>query len=260
MMLTDKKEIVICGTGKVAYHLGSYLNQIGHDLLGVWGRDVEKCAELSKKLHTSVISDLFNLSNTSIVIVCVSDIAISKVLSSIPKHVKIAYTSGSIKLEDLPARENLGVFYPLQTFSEEKEVDISKVPFLIEATNPIFEQELIGLAQTLSDNVQKTNSRERFLIHVGAVMVNNFTNFLYYLAEKHLKEHELDFKVLKPLIMETAEKLQTLTPREAQTGPAVRGDNKIIEQHIQSISDADTRELYKLMSELIIKEFNKDEL
>lgn len=252
-----QKHITIVGTGKVALQIAVQLTKTGHIIDGVWGRTTEKAKALAQKTHSQVFQSLFDIPQSSLVIICVADGAIFEVIQNIPSSIKVAYTSGSISIEDLPKRESLGVFYPLQTFSEGKKVDISEVPFLIEATSSDFEKELKELAKTLSKRVVIADSQDRYNTHIAAVMVNNFTNFLYHLAQKHLNEHQLDFDILKPLIKETVDKLETLTPLEAQTGPAARGDQKVIEKHIQSISDTETKELYRLFSKLINKETNK---
>lgn len=255
-MKNENKKIVIVGAGKVAHQIGKQLSLKGHTITGLWNRNQERTEELAKELSTQTIKDLKDLPTDSLAIICVSDGAIAEVIKQIPPTIKVAYTSGSVGLPDLPERVKLGVFYPLQTFSLTSQPDISKVPFLIEATNKEFENELVELANTISETVLLANSTDRFNTHIAAVMVNNFTNFLYLLAEKHLTEHQLDFKILKPLIQETVSKLEHLSPKEAQTGPAVRGDNKVIDNHINALSDPDSKELYQLFSELIKKEFN----
>ncbi|WP_107039228.1 Rossmann-like and DUF2520 domain-containing protein [Brumimicrobium mesophilum] len=256
--MTKKQEhIVIIGTGKVAHHLGLHLKKNGHLIKYVWGRDFTKAQKLSKTLETNVLKSLNTFPNDCLAMVCVADFAISEVISQLPSNIKIAYTSGSIRIEDLPTKKYLGVFYPLQTFSQNKSIDISKVPFLIEANEIEFQNDLKALGETLSSKVIIANSQDRYNTHIGAVLVNNFTNFLYHLAQQHLNEHNLDFDLLKPLIKETVEKLNTLSPIEAQTGPAARGDTNIIEKHINSIQNPQTKQLYRLFSELIDKEINK---
>lgn len=256
--MTKKQEhIVIIGTGKVAHHLGLQLMKNGHLIKSVWGRDQNKAKDLAKTFESTAISSLKDFPTGCLALICVSDFAISEVILQLPLETKIAYTSGSIRIEDLPDRRYLGVFYPLQTFSEEKAVNISVVPFLIEATEITFQDELKSLAETLSSKVIIANSQDRYNTHIAAVMVNNFTNFLYHLANQHLTQHHLDFDLLKPLIKETVEKLDTLTPLSAQTGPAARGDKNIIEKHINSITNPETKELYRLFSKLIDKEINK---
>ncbi|HZH87278.1 MAG TPA: DUF2520 domain-containing protein [Brumimicrobium sp.] len=249
--------IVIIGTGKVAHHLGLELKRKGHTIDFVWGRNSVGAKELSIVLDAKELSNLSAIPKNSLALVCVSDGAISDVISQIEGTIKVAYTSGSVRIEDLPTRAYLGVFYPLQSFSKNKKVDLSTVPFLIESASTVFEAELKQLAESLSSKVIIANSQDRYNIHIAAVMVNNFTNFLYHLAEQHLKEHRLDFDLLKPLIRETVNKLDELSPLEAQTGPATRGDQSIIQKHLDSITQPETKQLYQLFSELIEKEIKK---
>ncbi|MFA5575281.1 MAG: Rossmann-like and DUF2520 domain-containing protein [Brumimicrobium sp.] len=247
------KNIIIIGTGKVAQQLGSAIAKGNVNIVGVWGRTSENAEKLAQSLNTLYFTKLSEISIDCLALICVSDGAIEEVLSQIPEDIKVAYTSGSVKLTDLPERENIGVFYPLQTFSEGSNVNINEVPFLIEANNQNFEKELQILASSISETVLIANSADRYNIHIAAVMVNNFTNFLYYLASEHLSDHDLDFDLLRPLIKETVNKLEYISPLNAQTGPAVRGDIKVINSHINSLNSPDVKELYKLFSNMIMK-------
>lgn len=252
--------ITVIGTGKVALQIGMQLRKAGHTIDNIWGRNEENAKNLASKLAVTTIDNLSDIKENSLALICVSDTAINNVLQNIPSSIKVAYTSGSIRIKDLKSREYLGVFYPLQTFSPTRTINISEVPFLIEASNKEFENELFTLASTLSESVVLANSEDRYNTHIAAVMVNNFTNFLFHLAKKQLDSKNLDFSILKPLIKETVAKLEDLTPIQAQTGPAARGDKKVIENHIATIADPKTKELYRLMSELIYKEINNNEL
>lgn len=252
-----EKGITIIGSGKVATQIALQLVKSGHSIDGVWGKTKANAITLSNIIHTKQLQTLSEISSNSLALVCVADEAIKEVLKDIPLSVRVAYTSGSIAINDLPKRPSLGVFYPLQTFSPGKQVDISIVPFLIEANTEAFTMELKALASTVSNRVILADSQDRYNTHIAAVMVNNFTNFLYHLAKKHLHKHQLDFDILKPLIAETVNKLETLSPIEAQTGPASRGDQEVINKHIASLEDPEVKILYRLFSELISKEINK---
>src|SRR5690554_2410270 len=170
--MTKKQEhIVIIGNGKVAHHLGLQLKNNGNNIKGVWARNKVGAKNLSNLLETEVISSLIDFPKRSLAIICVADHAIAEIVNQLAPNIKIAYTSGSVRIEDLPPRVYLGVFYPLQTFSQEKEVDISIVPFLIEATDKDFQNELQELAKTLSSRVIIANSEDRYNTHIAAVMV-----------------------------------------------------------------------------------------
>lgn len=255
--MLQKIDIIIIGTGRVAKSLGLKFNQTDSPIKGVWGRNKNAAFELSKELETCLIPSLQEIPKYSLVLICISDTAIEDVINQIPQGIKIAYTSGSIRLEDLSPREDLGVFYPLQTFSDNRPIDLSNVPFLIEATTKEFELELKQLAEELSSTVLIANSDDRYNLHIAAVMVNNFTNYLFLLAKDHLEEHHLNFDLLKPLIKETINKLDVLDPIDGQTGPAARGDKDIVEKHIQSITQRETQQVYQLFSELIEKRIKK---
>lgn len=246
----NQKGITIVGTGNVAKQLGYALMQNKVAIAGIWGRNKEKVALLAKELRTNSIDQLGSITQST-VIICVSDLSIKEIIEKLPHNNQIAYTSGSVKLETFPSEYTLGVFYPLQTISKERRIDFSNVPLLIEATNASFEEELLALAKKISNNVSLTDSEKRFQLHIAAVLVNNFTNHLYALAEDHLKEHQLSFDLLKPLILETAHKIEILSPKLAQTGPAIRNDTLIIAQHIAAIRDEKTKLIYTLMSESI---------
>ncbi|MEX1191756.1 MAG: DUF2520 domain-containing protein [Brumimicrobium sp.] len=247
------KKIVIIGTGNIAHHLGMAFLKNGIEITGIWGRSKEKSNNLSSLLHSKTIEHLDEIPKTvDLVLICVSDTAIKEIVEKIPNSFPIAYTSGSINLESLPDKDKIGVFYPLQTFSLKREVDISKVPFLLESNNKVFCNELKTCARKLSNTVHFANSKERFQLHLAAVIVNNFTNHLFVLAEKHLEKKNLSFELLKPLILETAQKIQTISPSEAQTGPAKRNDLLVIKNHLDEL-DNETKSIYQLLSDSIIK-------
>lgn len=247
----NTQKIVLIGTGNVAHQLGLAFIKTKIPICGVWGRSKTKSTELAKKLGASIIEDLHSLSSSNIALICVTDTGIEEVLDKIPKEVKVAYTSGSIGLSNLPKREALGVFYPLQTISKNRSIDFASVPFLIESQNTIFENELKILATQISSTVKIANSETRFQLHIAAVIVNNFVNHLYYLGEQQLLENNLSFDLLKPLIKETANKLDQLSPKEAQTGPAQRNDQLIIQKQLAAIKEKDTKEIYRLFSQMI---------
>jgi predicted short-subunit dehydrogenase-like oxidoreductase (DUF2520 family) len=189
-----------------------------------------------------------------LVIVCVNDESIEFVIDKIPLINSIIYTSGNIELKVLPKRDNLGVFYPLQTFTKGRDLNLSKVPFLIESNNELFGKKIFDLASKLSNHVLYANSAERKKIHLGAVFVNNFTNHLLFLSKNYIDSQQLNWDILKPLMQETIDKLSSIEPFDAQTGPARRNDIKIIENHLQEL-DGRSKEIYELISKSIIETY-----
>lgn len=251
--MKEIKRISIIGTGNVAHHLGRALIQNNYQLDGVWGRTKMNTERLAEDLETEAYKSLDQISSsTDLIIICVSDSAISAVIEDIPSHFPIAYTSGSISLSTLPKRSEIGVFYPLQTFTKSRDLSFDEIPFLIESENKEFAEALKKCASKLSSTVRFTNSEERFQIHIAAVMVNNFTNHLYHLADLHLQKHKLPFDILKPLIIETADKLNDISPSTAQTGPAKRNDYNVIDKHLNEL-DNETKHIYEMLSKSILK-------
>lgn len=250
------KNIAVIGAGNVATHLVHGLTNAKYNITGIWSRNEKHAIELAHQNGTPVLKDIkeLDLEDTELVLICVVDDAIKSTIDQIDESIPVAYTSGSVRLDQLPNRNSIGVFYPLQTFSKERKLKLDNVPFLIESSNDTFGKELSEIASKLSSNVQFANSSDRYQLHIAAVMVNNFSNHLFDLADDHVKEHGLDFSLLLPLIEETVEKLKSLTPKDAQTGPAKRGDKKIINNHLKSLEGA-TKEVYDLLSQSITNKF-----
>jgi predicted short-subunit dehydrogenase-like oxidoreductase (DUF2520 family) len=167
----------------------------------------------------------------------------------------VIHTAGSLAMDVLsPFTSRYGVFYPLQTFSKNKRVDFSKIPVFIESNNEIDLQIIKSLAESISDTVYEASSTQRQNLHLAAVFACNFVNHFYAIAADWVEKTDFPFHVLLPLIVETAEKIHYLTPREAQTGPAIRYDRKVIEKQLDLLkTDKTTQQLYKLMSEHIYK-------
>ncbi len=131
-----------------------------------------------------------------------------------------------------------------------------KIPFLIEGSNRKSIITIEKLTNSLSKLVFKTNSRDRALIHLSAVFANNFTNYLFVLAGKILHKNKISFNILRPLILETAQKVQSNSPVKMQTGPAVRGDAIIIRKHLKLLKNfSEIKDIYKVMSKSIEKEY-----
>ncbi len=254
-MLQSIQRISIIGAGNVASQLAQELARNGVEILSITSKSNTSAQTLATQLNCEMVSDLAHLPPADLVLVCVDDDEINAVIAKIPVNLSVAYTSGSVEIKSIVERKNLGVFYPLQTFSKTSQVQMFEVPFLIEANNMHFAQALFDLAWKISRNVQFMNSEQRKKIHVGAVIVNNFTNHLVYLADQYFKENELDWKILQPLLKETMAKLEITAPYDAQTGPARRNDQEILEKHLQML-DGSTKEIYQMISESILKTYS----
>src|SRR5690606_18219747 len=93
------------------------------------------------------------------------------------------------------------------------------------------------LAGSLSKRVFQCDSKQRLSLHTAAVFACNFTNHFYAIAADILNKHGLDFDLIRPLILETAQKVMENQPKEVQTGPAVRNDIRTMEKHLALLHD-----------------------
>ncbi len=253
------KNITLIGSGNVATHLGLAFFNKGFIINQVFSKQFENASILANKIDAEAIDKLTNLSTDSdLYLICIKDDAIASVVKEIQFNGKlIAHTSGSISINVLNKKENYGIFYPLQTFSKEKEVDINHVPFCIEGNSESNQNALLKLAQKLSENVQLISSEQRKAIHLAAVFACNFSNNMYAIADDILSDNNISLDILKPLIKETAQKITTLKPKDVQTGPAIRNDQKIIKNHLKMLADSkDYQDIYQIISDNIIKQNN----
>ena len=250
-------KIGIVGSGNVAFHLAQGLKDADHQISYIMGRN----ELIGRDLAIRVSSDFFfNVPDIEVdwVIVCVNDDSIIPVIEQFPSTQKIAYTSGTVNLNTVlqHVQNEVGVFYPLQSFSKEREVNLFEVPFLIEAKEDASAKELFDLAWSISRKVQFCTSEQRKHYHVAAVFVNNFSNHLFQIGKEHVEANDLNFEVLYPLIQETVQKAMDLSPFEAQTGPARRNDQKTILEHLQLL-DEPQQTIYEQMTNSIIKTYQK---
>jgi len=281
-------KIVLIGSGNVASHLGQALIKSGHQVLQVYSRTLEHAQELVTILTTAKgsvkgsakgsgenrltipIARLDRLDREAdLYFICVSDQAIAEIIAQLPAGLKgvVVHTSGSTSISvfaDAGAsgagsgayRGKYGVFYPVQTFSKAKTIDFKNIPLALEASDPDTYKILYGIAGGLSERVFPCDSTQREAIHIAAVFACNFSNYLYTVADRILQQHGLDFELIRPLILETVEKAQHFAPASVQTGPAVRKDLKIVQQHLdfldrEELADPRIRQLYALISEML---------
>lgn len=244
--------ITIIGSGNVAQHL---IKAIAHatdlKLIQVVARNT---TELVPFVAIEKIStDFSHLLPADLYLLAISDDAIASVSDALQlKDKLVAHTSGSVPITALNANNRNAVFYPLQTFTKNKEVNFKKIPICLESQYP---EDLILLqkvAQHLSDEVFEINSNQRKSLHVAAVFVCNFVNHLYQIGNAICEENQVPFDILKPLILETASKIEHLSPSEAQTGPAKRKDTLTINSHLSFLKEDYQKEIYKILTKSII--------
>ena len=251
-------KIVILGTGNLAKHLyTAFIKANAVDIVQVVGRNQKELEQFS--MHSTLSNDFAFIADADVYLIAVKDDAITEVSQHLLKKKGIvAHTSGALGLKAIQP-ENKGVFYPLQTFTKGKTVDFGSIPVCIEAEEKESLETLRTLANSISENVHHIDSEQRKKLHLAAVFVNNFTNYLFSIGEELCLEEGLSFDLLKPLIMETADKIQAMSPKEAQTGPARRNDTKSMDSHLKLLNKKEHIALYKLLSQAI-KQAHEEEL
>ena len=250
------KSISFIGAGNVATHLAKALFEEGYFIDQIYSRDIDNALTLAGEVESIAVDSIQNINSTAdLYILSVNDDGISSVLKHITdKNIFIAHTSGSIPIDVFKENgfSNYGIFYPLQTFSKAKHVNLLEVPFCIEASEN--ENELVQLANKLSNSVNLVTSEQRKKLHLAAVFACNFTNYMYHIAEDICTKNDVNFNILKPLIKETAQKIATNHPMDVQTGPAMRGDQEIINHHLDQLKDTlNYQEIYQLITQNIQK-------
>ena len=252
--------ITIIGSGNVATHLAAAFKNAGHRIMQVFSRDMQNAALLAYHVGAEAIDDLNQINpETDLFIISVNDDVITSIARGLAKFEKLTvHTSGSTDLGALSSIiPKAGVFYPLQTLSKNKEVDFFTVPVCIEGADDVITIQLEQLAQTISNHVYRVDSGQRKILHLAAVFACNFPNYLYAVAQQLLAKHAMNFDMLRPLILETAQKVQDHLPAEVQTGPAIRNDENTMASHLQMLNDEPAlKKIYTLLSQAIIKNEN----
>lgn len=252
--------ISFIGAGRVATHLASALCE-QHQIIQILSRNLARAETLAIQLNAEAISECSQLNaQVDLVIVAVSDQSIVEVIESISPYLQgvlIVHTSGSTNLSVLTqSHEQSGVFYPLQTFSIGRAVDWVNTPLFVEAVQAEDLESLTILANSLSHRVYQYNSEQRLSLHLAAIFACNFSNYCYDMAKQVVDAKQVDFSLLYPLIVETANKATQNDPELMQTGPAIRGDHNILNMHQQMLNDTDREDLkvvYQILSQQILK-------
>ena len=249
------------GAGNLATQVSHTFVNKGYKIVQVYSHTEKSAKILADKVHCSYTTSTSEINKTAdVYFVALKDSVLEEVLSLIDFQNKlVVHCSGSLPLSVLEKySKNTGVFYPLQTFSKKRTIDFYSVPIFIESNSTHNEAILFRLAEKISNSVFILNSDKRKKVHIAAVFACNFVNHFYTIASEILKEGNISFEVLKPLILETAQKVQKMNPEKVQTGPAVRFDKNIISDHLNVLKEkSEIRELYKTLSESIFEYHKK---
>lgn len=245
-------KIVILGSGNVAYHLSKAFNEKNIAVSQIFGRNKNDLIEISEKFHIPFSTS--ELADADFYLIAVNDDSVAEISSKISKeNCLVAHTSGSLPKEILNGNYRKASFYPLQTFSKSKELQYSEIPFFVEAENEDDLKMLENLALKISKNVMKSDYEKRKYIHLTAVFACNFVNHLFARAKEISDSQQIPFQYFLPLIKETTSKINTMDPKLAQTGPAIRNDEKILQLHEALIKEEEQLKIYKVMNESIKK-------
>lgn len=247
-------KIALIGAGNVATCLGPRLKEAGHEITAVYSRTVESARALANRLGATYTTDLKDVPASDAAIVMLKDDALKELAPAISDSLNdtlLLHTAGSVSMDIwyTAGAMKYGVLYPMQTFSKTSVIDWSQVPLFIEGSSDQTLDSIRELALTVSPDVTVLSSEGRKKLHLAAVFTCNFSNHMYAIAEQLLAAEGVPFRVMLPLVRETARKVETMNPKDAQTGPAIRGDRKVIDEHLALLKDnPEYAELYRLIS------------
>lgn len=249
-------KIVLIGAGNLATHLGKALHAAGHDMVQVFSRTMQSAETLASLLDAEPLTDMAQVrDDADVYIFSVKDSALEQLISQLcgDDEKVFLHTAGSMPMSVFRGKAlHYGVLYPMQTFSKQREMDFSIIPCFIEANDEFALKQIEGLAGQISHRVFQLSSEDRKYLHLSAVFACNFANHCYAASQELLQQHGIPFDVMLPLIDETAAKVHGMTPKEAQTGPAVRYDENVIGKQIQLLENQPYfQKIYDCMSKSI---------
>ena len=249
-------KIVMIGSGNLATQLSLALKDAGQEIVQIFSRTEAHAQELADKIgcaYTTSVDAI--LRDADIYILSVKDDALSMLVSAVchsRQQGLFLHTAGSMPMDLFKGHAlQYGVLYPMQTFSKTRRVNFREIPCFIEASSAESLATIRLLSESISDHVVACDSEKRKKMHLAAVLACNLTNHCYRLAERVLEAEQIDFRLFLPLIEETARKVRTLSPKDAQTGPMVRYDQNVMQMQMAMLPDDRTREIYRLMAESI---------
>ena len=247
-------KITLIGAGNLATNIGLALHSAGHIIVQVYSRQLANASCLSSRLGATAIDQLDKVNDLAdIYIFSLKDSVLQSAIEKVCKHNTnkvFLHTAGSMNMQLFEGYATcFGVLYPMQTFSKDRPVDFKSIPCFIEASDSKTLECIQSLALSVSEKVYMLSSHDRKYLHLSAVFACNFVNHCYEIAAEILHQHDIPFEVLQPLIDETARKIHMLSPRDAQTGPAVRYDKNVIEAQRKLLADSPLwQEIYERMS------------
>lgn len=253
--MTRRMIVTIIGAGNLGSHLAEGLHHAGCHVHQVFSRKRPKAEQVCQGKDAQPVVHLDEIdSDADLYLLAVSDDAVREVANHLDhvlsREVFVAHTAGSVGSDVLAAWQHHGVFYPLQTFTRGRPVEWRTVPIVLNGSTPEMQETLHDFAHKLSDREVYLSDEKRAILHLSAVIANNFANHMFSIAESVVADHDLDFDLLTPLIQETVRNITETSPRDTQTGPARRGDQEIIDTHLELLKDRpQIARIYRLITE-----------
>jgi predicted short-subunit dehydrogenase-like oxidoreductase (DUF2520 family) len=242
---------VFIGAGNVATRLAEELYKKSFDIIQVYSRTPDSASALAKKVQAIPVTDISAIiDDADLYIFSVKDSVLEELIARLPRNSGLwIHTAGSVAMSVFEDHAfHYGVLYPFQTFSKDRNINWAEVPVFTEASDEHSRKILNGIAKQLSSKVADLSTEDRKYLHLAGVFACNFTNHMYVLSKQILEKINLPFEAALPLIDETADKIHSLSPEKAQTGPAIRYDENVINKHLSWIEDEKIKQIYRLIS------------
>jgi len=253
--------IVVFGSGNIATHLATSFHSAGHNILQVYSKTSANARALADAVFAVSLAHISDVNpKADLYLIAVSDSAITTLSNSLPPDLQgmVVHCSGATPITVLDRFRNYGVIYPPQSLNKTVAADISGIPFALEANTAANLDSLQQFMEPIAPQSFACNSQQRLALHIAAVFVNNFPNALYQIAQQVLEKENLPFDLLRPIILETAQKVQNNLPKQVQTGPAQRNDRNTINTHLNFLAYSNTvTEIYQCITDFIIKSRDK---
>ncbi len=233
-------EIVVIGSGNIATHLAKGFHEIGHNILQVYSKNIANAHVLASSISSLATDQISRINQSAgLYLIAVSDHAIPEVVEQLPQSIQgiVVHTSGATPMATLRKFRDYGVIYPLQSLTKDIASNLKEIPFGVEGNSEQTTNTLITQMSALSTKTFNCSSAQRLALHTAAVFANNFSNALFQIAYEILQSENLPFDLLRPIIAETAQKVQDYLPSQTQTGPAKRNDIQTIKRHLQFLSE-----------------------
>lgn len=253
--------LLIIGTGRVAYHLGHALKRAGHTVVGVAGRRAIATETLARDLGTDAYALNAAPPTVDAILIAVSDDAIAAVAAGLPvSDAVVIHTSGASTLDRLRPHPHRAVLWPLISLSPGAPMDFGELPLVTDADTAAAKDAVSALATSLSRQVHALDHAQRQVVHTAAAISLNFPVHLLARAQALLEQEGIDPQLLLPAFVATAQRAAAIGPAEALTGPARRGDKGTIHDHLERLAqDPELRTAYALLSSMILRAYGHED-